>query len=71
MKIPGLKALRSKLPRVKPKHVIYFALAELTVGIVMENSTLIAAGVAMLVGALILIAREKPTRKDIQENVND
>lgn len=71
MKIPGLKTLKSKLPRVKPKHVVYFALAELMAGIALENSTLIAAGVAMILGALFLIAREKPTRKDIQETPND
>ncbi|UJB72936.1 hypothetical protein HRE53_30575 (plasmid) [Acaryochloris sp. 'Moss Beach'] len=71
LKLSKVNALRKRFFQVKPKHVVYFSLVELAAGIALENTTLIAAGVAMVVGALFLIAREKPTRKDIQENVND
>ncbi|MGR3277086.1 hypothetical protein ACSYAD_18450 [Acaryochloris marina NIES-2412] len=71
MKLSKVNALRKRFFQVKPKHVVYFALVELAAGIALENITLIAAGVAMILGALFLIAREKPTRKDIQETPND
>lgn len=66
-----INALRKRFFQVKPKHVVYFALVELAAGIALENTTLMAAGVAMILGALFLIALEKPTRKDIQETQHD